>query len=69
MKAEVRGQRTAVREQRSEVSSRGFGFGVLVVLVAAVAAPVFAHGCHAGDHDDEPAAAPTEQRSGSAPDR
>lgn len=29
---------------------------LLVPLVLAL--PVFAHGCHTGDHDDEPSAAP-----------
>ena len=27
-------------------------------VVLSLVVPVFAHGCHAGDHDDEPAVAP-----------
>lgn len=42
--------------------AKSIAFGVLVVLLAALAVPVFAHGCHAGDHDDEPLAAPRDER-------
>jgi hypothetical protein len=31
-----------------------------------LALPIFAHGCHRGDHDDEPAFIPIEHRASSA---
>jgi hypothetical protein len=33
-----------------------------LLVVAACAAPIFAHGCHRWDHDDEPAFAPPPPR-------
>jgi hypothetical protein len=29
--------------------------GLIGIVVAVLALPLFAHGCHTGDHDDEPA--------------
>lgn len=46
----------------SKQSPRGLAYGVLLVLLAALAVPVFAHGCHAGDHDDEPLVVPNDER-------
>jgi len=31
---------------------------VWLLLAVALALPVFAHGCHTGDHDDEPLLSP-----------
>ncbi|WP_439626491.1 hypothetical protein [Gemmata sp.] len=53
------------------IRSRGSGIGKSVrcpspacVLgaVALCVLPVFAHGCHRGDHDDEPTVVPVESR-------
>ena len=35
-------------------------FGVAVALLTL---PILAHGCHRGDHDDEPAVFPADRRS------
>lgn len=32
-----------------------------LVIVVVLALPIFAHGCHAGDHDDEPVLFPLKQ--------
>jgi hypothetical protein len=58
---EVGSERSDVRAEK--LGGRGFAFATLFVFVAALALPVFAHGCHAGDHDDEPLFIPTEKRS------
>jgi hypothetical protein len=34
---------------------------VWLLIVVVLALPIFAHGCHAGDHDDEPALFPLKQ--------
>jgi hypothetical protein len=31
---------------------------VCLLMVIALALPIFAHGCHTGDHDDEPSLIP-----------
>ncbi len=36
---------------------------LILAAVAMLALPIFAHGCHRGDHDDEPLYAPVEQRA------
>ena len=41
-----------------EAASPVFLLGALVLC----ALPVFAHGCHRGDHDDEPAVVPVQSR-------
>ncbi|HJZ59784.1 MAG TPA: hypothetical protein VKE74_32885 [Gemmataceae bacterium] len=43
---------------------RGWAFAALLVLLASLAIPLFAHGCHTGDHDDEPLFVPQEPQSG-----
>jgi hypothetical protein len=35
----------------------------LAVLAMLLALPILGHGCHRGDHDDEPAVAPVESRA------
>lgn len=55
---------TGVGDRESGAGTRGaaspvFILGALVLCVL----PVFAHGCHRGDHDDEPAVAPVENRA------
>ena len=34
----------------------------VAVVVLLLALPIFAHGCHTGDHDDEPLLVPVEER-------
>lgn len=45
------------------LSPAAFLFATLLFLVG----PIFAHGCHTGDHDDEPAFAPPPADVTSAP--
>jgi hypothetical protein len=46
-------------EARPAAGPRAWWFGVAVALVTL---PILAHGCHRGDHDDEPAVAPADRR-------
>jgi hypothetical protein len=36
---------------------------LLFAVVALVVLPIFAHGCHRGDHDDEPLVVPLDQQA------
>ena len=56
MNAEVRCQEGQERPVGMGVPRLSLLVWLLIPLVLAV--PLFAHGCHMGDHDDEPALAP-----------
>ena len=57
------GNPTSRKRERRVFSRSGWGFAVLFTIIAALAIPVFAHGCHAGDHDLEPSVVPVQQKS------
>lgn len=50
----VSGQRSVVGRE----SAGGAGPRLWWLIPVLVAVPLFAHGCHTGEHDDEPAVAP-----------
>ena len=53
----VRSRVSGIRSQETgdRLAPRAWWFACVVVLVAL---PIFAHGCHRGDHDDEPVFVP-----------
>ncbi len=53
----------AVGDRELGIGCRGSGVGFLFAAIAFAALPIFAHGCHRGDHDDEPLVTPVEQRA------
>ena len=67
------GQWAVGREEHTGIATRG-GDGqpppaplrlalLFAVVVMLLTLPIFGHGCHRGDHDDEPAFVPTDRHA------
>ncbi|MCE9561624.1 MAG: hypothetical protein K8U57_06175 [Planctomycetes bacterium] len=47
---------------RGDKETKSVSPSFLLVFITFLALPIFAHGCHRGDHDDEPLVVPIEHR-------
>jgi hypothetical protein len=58
----VRDQETGDRRHETEDRKPGPWIVSCLLILVVLALPIFAHGCHSGDHDDEPLFAPPAQQ-------
>jgi hypothetical protein len=56
----VRGRETGVRKPVTGVAPRSWVFAIVAMLLTL---PILGHGCHRGDHDDEPLFAPLDHHA------